>query len=48
MPSLSKVFKFEESLPMCELWTDACPTGIGGYIASGTHPAGFFHARSDT
>ena len=42
MPSLSKVFKFEESLPMCELWTDACPTGIGGYLAFGTHPAGFF------
>ena len=27
------------SLPMCEIWIDACPTGIGGYVAK---PAGYF------
>ena len=30
--SLSKVFLFGDHLPLCELWTDACPSGVGSFI----------------
>ena len=40
--SLSKVFRFGDHLPLCELWTDACPTGVGSFICFGTKPRGFY------
>ena len=40
--SLSKVFLFGDHLPLCELWTDACPGGVGSFICFGTKPRGFY------
>ena len=39
---LSKLYRFDEQLPLCELWTDACPKGLGGYLTVGARPVGYF------
>lgn len=41
-PCLQKVYRFLPDVPLAELYTDACPSGLGAVICVGTRPVGFW------
>ena len=42
LPQLSKLYSFMQDLPLLELFTDACPTGMGAVIFQGNIPIGYW------
>lgn len=45
MPMLSKVYRFLPDIPLAELFTDACPFGLGAVLCVGAQPIGFWMHR---
>lgn len=41
-PMLSKTYRFLPDIPLAELFTDACPTGLGAVLCVGARPIGFW------
>lgn len=41
-PMLSKLYRFLPDIPLAELFTDACPTGLGAVLCVGAKPVGFW------
>ena len=39
---LAKLYRFEQDLPLAELFTDACPFGLGAVLCIGTKPVAFW------
>ena len=41
-PQLERVYMWNEHAPVLELYTDACPTGLGGVLYSALKPVAYF------
>ena len=45
--SLSKVYRFKHDVPLVSVITDACPSGLGGYLEIGGKPVAYFKLPVD-